>query len=258
MIGAASVLAWVMLIGFVLALPAAAVSLDATPVAGATFWWLLVSGAGNLVGLLSEYAGLRIGKVGIVAPIASTEGAIAAVIAGVAGERIAPGAGVVLGVIAVGVVLAGIAPGDPEGSEGSRRGGRATVYAVVAAVTFGVSLYAAGRVSRDVPLGIIVLPARLMGVVVLAAPLAVTRKLRLTRRALPLVLVSGICEIGGLASFSVGARHGIAVSAVLGSQFAALAALAAFVLFRERLGRIQLAGVAAIVAGVSLLTAIRA
>jgi drug/metabolite transporter (DMT)-like permease len=67
-------------------------------------------------------------------------------------------------------------------------------------------------------------------------------------------VASGVAEVVGFASFAVGARDGLAVAAVLTSQFAAIAAIAAFVLFRERLGRLQLAGVATIVVGVAALT----
>jgi multidrug transporter EmrE-like cation transporter len=45
---------------------------------------------------------------------------------------------------------------------------------------------------------------------------------------------------------------------VLGSQFAAIATVAAFFLFRERLARVQLAGVAVIAVGVAVLTALQA
>jgi drug/metabolite transporter (DMT)-like permease len=128
---------------------------------------------------------------------------------------------------------------------------------VAAAATFGVALYAAGRVAGDVPLDIAIVPARIAGVVALLVPLALFGKLRLSRPAVPLVVLSGLCEIAGLAAFTLGARHGIAVAAVIGSQFAAFAAVAAFLLFRERLSRLQLAGVVAIVAGGAVLSAVR-
>ena len=51
---------------------------------------------------------------------------------------------------------------------------------------------------------------------------------------------------------------GIAVAAVLSSQFAALAGIAAYGLFGERLSRIQLAGVVTVVVGVAVLSALRA
>ena len=63
---------------------------------------------------------------------------------------------------------------------------------------------------------------------------------------------------GALVRMNDGARHNIAVAAVLSSQFAALAAVAAYFLFRERLSRVQLVGVVTIVAGVAVLTALQA
>jgi uncharacterized membrane protein len=58
---------------------------------------LALGGAGNVLELLLTYAALRVGKVGIVASIVSTEGAIAAVLALIAGEALSPGAGVTSG-----------------------------------------------------------------------------------------------------------------------------------------------------------------
>jgi uncharacterized membrane protein len=52
--------------------------------------WIAVSGIGNVAGLLLDYAALRIGKLGFVAPILAPEGAIAALISAAAGERLAP------------------------------------------------------------------------------------------------------------------------------------------------------------------------
>ena len=55
--------------------------------------WLVIGGVGNAGGLLLVYRGLRVGKVGVVAPIASTEGAIAALIAILAGESLSAASG---------------------------------------------------------------------------------------------------------------------------------------------------------------------
>ena len=49
------------------------------------------------LGLLLMYRALRIGKVGVVAPIASTEGAIAAVFSVALGEQLTVGVAVCLG-----------------------------------------------------------------------------------------------------------------------------------------------------------------
>lgn len=253
LIGAASVLAWVMLTGIVVAGPVAA-RIGVPDALGAhELGWLGVAGLGNVAGLLMVYGALRIGKVSVVAPIASTEGALAALLAISTGETIGLESGAMLLVIAVGVALASIAPGGGSGDQL-----RATLLAAGAALSFGAGLYATGRVSESLPVAWAVMPARLLGVVAVALPLILTRKLQLTRAALPLVVVAGLCEVVGFASFAIGARHGIAISAVLASQFAALAALAAYVLFRERITRVQLVGVAGIALGVAALTALQA
>ena len=263
MIGPTQLLAWVMLIG--LAIVAPLVALEGVPdeLDAESGTWLAVAGIGNVVGLLLAYAALRLGKVGVVAPVVATQGAVAAVLAVVAGESIGAGAGLALAVIAVGVVLAGRTTGGREPAQPSDEadpGGerRALSFALGAAFAIGWSLYATARASIDLPVVWALLPSRVIGVVAVTVPLAARSGLHMTRAALPLVAVAGVCEVLGFALFALGARHGIAVSAVLASQFAAVAAVAAYFLFGERLARVQLAGVALIVVGVGVLSALEA
>lgn len=256
MIPPVSVLAWVMIVGSAASLPFAAASGVPPQLDAGLVGWLLVIGASNVGGLLLVYSALRIGKVGIVAAITSAEGAVAATIAVIAGERLAAGAALMLVLIALGVILASMSRDRDVAKR--RHNGIAVLLASGAALLFGVGLFAAGHVSTDLPLSWILLPPRLVGVVAVAAPLLLLGKLRFSREAAPYVIAAGIAEIIGLGSYTVGARHGIAISAVLGSQFAALSAIFAFFFFRERLARMQLVGVTAIVVGVSVLTALRA
>jgi len=88
LIGPASVLTWVMLVGLVVTAPALAAAGPPEGLTAVFTGWLVVSGAGNVAGLLVAYAGLRVGKVGVIAPILSTEGAVAAVISVATGERL--------------------------------------------------------------------------------------------------------------------------------------------------------------------------
>jgi drug/metabolite transporter (DMT)-like permease len=248
LVGSLRALAWVMLIGFLVVLPFAIVSAAPT---GSARWWLLVAGTGNVAGLLLEYQAVRIGKVGVVAPIASTEGAVTAVIAFAAGEPTSPVTALSLGVIAIGVVLAALEDGGDTGHP--VRTGPSVALALGAALAFGAGLYAAGHVSGSVSLAWLVLPARLVGVTILAAPLALARRIRITRQTVPFVTAAGLAEVAGYCAFAIGARHSIGVTSVLGSQFAAFSAIAAHFLFGERLRRIQVVGVIAIVIGVSTL-----
>jgi drug/metabolite transporter (DMT)-like permease len=248
LVGPLRSLAWVMLIGFVVVLPFAIASTAPT---GSARWWLLGAGAGNVMGLLLEYQAVRIGNVGVVAPIASTEGAVTALIAVAAGEPMSTATGACLAVIATGVVLAAL---EDAGSAGHPvRTGPSVALALGAALAFGLGLYAAGHVSGSVSLAWLVLPARLVGVTVLAAPLALARRVRITREAIPFVTAAGLAEVAGYCAFAIGARHSIGVTSVLGSQFAAFSAIAAHFVFGERLRGIQVVGVVAIVAGVSAL-----
>ena len=258
MIGPTQLLAWVMLIGLAITAPLAfgrgiPDGLDAE--AGA---WMAVAGVGNVAGLLFAYSALRVGKVGVVAPLVSTQGAIAALIAIIAGEHLGADVAVLLAIIAIGISLAAIAPSGEPTSGAPRADRRAVAYAVAAAVAIGWSLYAIGRVSVALPVVWALLPSRAIGVAAVTVPLVLKSGLRMTREALPLVLVAGVFEVAGFALFAFGSRHGIAVSAVLSSQFAAIAAIAAYVLFRERLSPVQLAGVVVIVAGVGTLSGIQA
>ncbi|HEY3961897.1 MAG TPA: EamA family transporter [Gaiellaceae bacterium] len=249
-----SLLATVMAVGLVISAPAAAIAGVPHGLAGSTWAWLALSGLANIAGLLCAYSALRIGKVGMVAPITSTEGAVAAVIAVIAGESLSGGTGVMLGVVALGVMLAARAPSSDDG--GRRTDLRAALFAGGAALSFGVGLYSTGRVGQSLGVAWAALPPRVVGVLVIALPLALSRRWRMTRAALPYAIVGGIFEVLGFVSYAFGARHGLAVAAVLSSQFAGIAAIVGYIVFRERLARIQVAGVATIVVGVSVLSAL--
>jgi drug/metabolite transporter (DMT)-like permease len=256
LIGSWTTLAWVMLVGLVIVGPFVLAEGRPAALDGQALGWLGIAGAGNVAGLVLVYSGMRIGKVGVVAPISSSEGAVAAVVAVAAGEHLGVATGLALAVIAAGIVLAARAPAGAE--EHERNDPKAVLFALGAACAFGSSLYATGRASVDLPVMWAVLPPRLLGVALVSIPLAFAGRLRVTREALPFVVASGAAEVAGFVSYAVGARHGIAVTAVLASQFAGLAALAATILFQERLGRVGIAGVVVIATGVAAVSALQA
>jgi drug/metabolite transporter (DMT)-like permease len=257
--GPAPVVAGVMLVGLVMTTPLALIA-SPLPADQALPWTTLVlaaiGGAANIVGLLLIYAGLRIGAVGIVSTIASTEGALAAVFAVLAGQALAAGAGLVLAVIAIGVALAA-AGGEAAIELGvaipRARALRAAAFAGAAATIFGFGLFVTGQVSRTLPPAWVIFPGRIVGVVAVAVPLFLTGRLRAPRAAIPLIVLTGITEVVGFSTYAIGARSDIALTAVLASMFAPIAAVAAFLLFRERLARLQILGIAVVVVGVAIL-----
>ena len=265
LIGAWPMLGGVMLVGFAVCLPViAATGLGPNPTTG-QIGLLVAAGISNIVGLLFAYAALRLGKVAVVAPILSTEGALGALIAILAGEALAAGTAILLAIIAAGVMLTAAETEAVEATIGALEGPdqraitlRAALLATAAAVFFGVNLYVTGRIGVELPIAWAVIPARLAGVTLVALPLLATSRLTVTREALPFVVTAGVLEVVGLAAFALGARGSIAIASVIASQFAAIAALVSVALFGERLARHQLAGVTIIASGVALLTALQA
>jgi drug/metabolite transporter (DMT)-like permease len=258
LIDSAAVLGWVMLTGFCIVVPWGLLEGIPGDLDSGTAAWLFLAGAGNLFGLLLAYSALRTGEVGIIAPIVSTEGAVAAILAVFAGEELGAGSAAILAVIAVGIALAATTAHPALEATVGRHRAAVPLLAFIAACSFGVSIYATARASAELPIAWAVAPPRILGVLFIAVPLAATARLHITRKALPLVVASGIGEVVGFALFVVGARHSVAIAAVLSSQFAAIAAVAAYFLFRERLSRLQIVGVTTIVAGVTVLTALQA
>lgn len=255
MVGPASVVGWIALVGLFATAPF--VAADGVPAGldAGTVAWLAIAGVGNIAGLLVAYAAYRIGDVSLIAPIIATEGAIAATIAFLAGEAVEAATAVTLAAIATGVSLAAMPARDP--ARRAQRPAGVVALAAAAAVCFGISLYATGHVSSRLPVAWVVLPPRVLGTLAVAVPLLLAGRLRLTRPAAPLVAVAGICEVLGFAAFALGARHSLAVAAVLSCQFAAMSAVVGYVLFRERLDRTQLGGVIVVLAGVTVLSGLR-
>ena len=159
-IGAASVVAWVMLIGLVANLAVIAVGPAPGPLGATDIAWMLMAGFGNVAGLLLEYTALRRGKVGIVTPVTSTEGAIAALLAVMAGEALGVAQAGLLAVVALGIVLAGVAPDESTPGHSKSTG---FWLAALAALSFGIGIFATGHLSASLPVGWAVLPPRLVG-----------------------------------------------------------------------------------------------
>jgi drug/metabolite transporter (DMT)-like permease len=270
-IGAWSTLAWVMLVGLIVTVPLVLLTGGSVTLSDRDLLHLVVAGIANTSGLLLVYTALRRGKVAVVGPIVSTEGAIGAVLAIIAGDPVSGAVFAILAVIAIGVVMAATErstgapdlPGDavddpPAASPPNPSAVVTALFALGAAVLFGLNLYATSRLAADLPLAWAALPARLAGVVGVTIPLVLSRRIRLTRPALPIVVFVGLAEVVGVVTFAVAARDSAAIASVIASQFAGIAAIAAFLLFRERLSRIQVAGVVVIAGGVALLAALRA
>jgi drug/metabolite transporter (DMT)-like permease len=270
-IGSWATLAWVMLLGTVVAIPATVVWGGGADIGPEAVLLLVIAGASNIIGLLLGYTALQRGKVAVIAPITSTEGAAGAVISILFGEQVATFAAVALTLIAVGVVLAstssseeslaaepgGLPVDHPVAAGHTLSAGPALPLALGSVLMFGINLYVTGRIGQTLPVVWSILPARLGGAIFIALPLFLSGRLRLTRRSAPFVVVIALAEIVGLIAYAFGARDGIAVASIMASQFGAIAAVVSVVAFGERLRRWQVIGIVMIAVGVAALAAIR-
>ncbi|MFL5778972.1 MAG: EamA family transporter [Chloroflexota bacterium] len=274
LIGSWATLGWVMLVGLAVAAPAVIVLAPSVAFTGSDLTYLVAAGISNSAGLLLVYTALRRGKVAVVGPIVSTEGAIGAVLAIIAGDPVQAATMILLATIAIGVVLAAIerplpasddlaghvapAVAAPVADEPRVSAIATAAIALGGAILFGVNLFATSRLAGDVPLVWTILPARIAGVVGVTIPLLLMGRLTISRAAIPFVVYVGLAEVAGTATYAFASTDSAPVASVISSQFAAIAAVVAFLLYGERLTRLQTAGVITIVVGVSLLAVVQA
>ena len=251
-LGAPQVVAWSSLVGLVLVGPF--VLRDGIPTNLDRNAWLLlaIAGVGNVLGFTSVFLALRVGKIGVVSPIVATQGVFAAVLAAVGGKSIEPLIAFVLLAIVVGIIIAAKSR-DPAPIP-NENNLRAALFASAGATFFGLSLFAVGMLSGLLPLAWLLLPGRAVGVLALAVPLIVASRLRVTKATAPLLALVGICDIAGITMYAIGAQQNIAVTAVVASQMAPMAAVLSYFIFGERLGKGQIVGLVVILSGVTVLS----
>jgi drug/metabolite transporter (DMT)-like permease len=255
-IGAEAALAWVYLVGVAIVVPLA-VLVDGGPSGGARAWTYAVVGVvGAVSSLYFMYAALGRGPVALVMPLTAAQGGLAAIVAVAAGEPLHVVAAVALAAMMAGMYLAMRRPRQPERSEAHSRA--AVVLAALSAATAAFALFASPRAARDLGTLWMLAALRIGGVLGVTVPTALTGRLRVPRGVVPFVVFSGCADAGAFGTYIYAAKaDGIVVPAVVSSQYAAVSAVLAAVLLGERLTRVQLVGVVAILAGVAVVTAVQ-
>ena len=253
-IGPESTLGWVGIGGAVVITPIALVY-GIKPGTDWVDWALVAIGAiGSVVGLRFAYKALSQGKVGVVVAITSTEGAIAAIIGFLLGAPfgLLPALGIALAT--AGVAAVGLGRHSADTAESVRDSRRAAVNASVAAAVFGSSLYVSGDVASRVGPPWVVMGARWLGILTMALPQLARGKFSAARPAMFFGLLAGALESCGFLGFLWGAQTNIGIAAVVATQYATIATLISWLVLKERLSRIQVGGIAAVVVGVVVLS----
>lgn len=214
--------------------------------------WAVLAGLGNGVGTAFLYRGLSSGRMGVVAPVSGVGAAVLPVGAGLLlGER--PGvvvwAGLVLAVPAIWLVSR--EPGRPEDVVGGRAAG--LLDGVLAGAGFGTLFVALAQISEGAGLWPLVLN-QAVAIGVVAAVATGLRRPWAPRQPLAWIgLVSGLLGATSTALFLVATRYGyLAVTAVITSLYPAFTVVLAALLLRERVHRVQGAGLALCAGAVAL------
>jgi drug/metabolite transporter (DMT)-like permease len=253
-LGGPSALAWIFGVGLVVILPIALV--HGIPDASAGAWaWAMVASGGSLAGLAMLFTALQYGRVGLVSATISSQGAFASIYAAIGGESLHPLAFVAIAVSATGTFVL-IGAGGPVAPARERRG---ILLALGAASFTGISLFAASRGGEGIGADWVVTCVRVSSVAAVLVPLAVAKRLKSPRGVVVPILIAGVGEVAAFGAYIAASdRIGVAVPAVIASQFALIAATVGWFVLGEKLGPRQIAGAGAILAGVTALTILQA
>jgi uncharacterized membrane protein len=217
--------------------------------------WAAGGGAIGLLALASFYRGLAGGAMSVIAPVSATAAAVPLAVGLARGERPSALAGAGVALAIGGVVLASREP-----AQGAFGGGRLTAgfgFAVLAALGFGFFFVAVDAASEG---GASVLWVTLVlrtasSALVLAAVLAVRPRLPRRPATLGVLLAVGALDMSANASFAAASTRGlVGVVSVLASLYPVVVVVLARTVLKERIARVQQAGVLLALAGVALIS----
>jgi drug/metabolite transporter (DMT)-like permease len=233
----------------------------------ATGWrpwgWGIVAGVLNMFATLALYRSFEIGKMSVVAPISSSYAALTMMLDAVTGERLTPVrlAGLVLILLGVIIVARGqeipddanpIEPGNP----GKKHLG--VKWAFVAAFGYGLLFWVLGV--RAVPLLGSAQTVWVIRLTCVVLSFAVAGTLRRSA-ALPdkgakwPILGMGLLDTSAYVLNNYGMRlEQVSVVTVLSSLYGAVTVGLAATILKERISRVQSAGIVAIFAGIGLIS----
>jgi drug/metabolite transporter (DMT)-like permease len=212
---------------------------------------VLAGGVCQGLGIRCFATALRGGAVGVLTGLLSLMGGVAAILSVLSGDTLSWAVTAGLALASVGGVILVAAPGQRASAASVR-------LTLVAVVLNGASLWLLSLGDLGLALSLF---AFNLGALATICMLEVVRgdPIRLSERdSRPhLLLLAAVLGVFGLAAFAVGADAGSpAVTAVLATQFAAVAAIGGVLAFGERMSARQLAGLATLIAGVSVVAAL--
>jgi uncharacterized membrane protein len=207
------------------------------------------AGIAELVGFAFLYRGLAIGEMTAVAPLAALAAVLPVAVAIGAGERIA-------GVQAAGMLLAIAGSALTSAEPGGRGVARGAVLGLGAALCFGAFFVLLGEAGEaGGPAAVLAGRAASVAALVLVIVSLPAKGARPDRRDGVVIAALGALDVAANLAYAGAALHGPgATTAVLASLYPITTVLLARAVLHERLGGIRLAGVAAVLGGVGLIS----
>lgn len=276
-----AVVLWSQVAGLVALLVVLAPLTTGGPSADALLWGA-AAGAVVTVGLVVYFRGLARARMGVVTPVTAVVTATLPVCVGLAaGER--PSSVALAGVLVALTAVAAVSLAPPHAAHAGPAGPLApasagvaqappaapaprvrtrvgpapgVVEALVAGVGFGLYFVCMDRAGSGAVVWPLVASTATSLVLLAAAAVATGRPWRPARAAAPIIVASGLCAAAASLAFLLAVRQGLlSLVSVLASLSPAVTVALARLLMAERMSRVQLAGLAAAVAGVGLIAA---
>ncbi|MGD9734187.1 MAG: EamA family transporter [Solirubrobacterales bacterium] len=222
----------------------------------ADFAWGAAAGLGGALGIVFLYRGLSRGRMSVVAPVSGVGAALIPVVVGIAGGEQPPTlvwAGIALALPAI-YLIPQVSP-EQEGSAGGPPQPSAAGDGVLAGIGFGVLFALIGQMGEDsgfLPLSV----TQLVNGAAVALAAVALRQQWLPRGPgkLP-VYALGLLAMAGSVLFLLATRQGLlTVVSVIASLYPASTVALAAVFLGERLGRLQIVGLAIAAAAVTLVS----
>lgn len=210
----------------------------------------LLCGVVGTVGLAALYSALALGPMGVVAPIAALSGIVPVVVGLARGERPEP-----IQLLGIALAIAGVflAARHRDGS-GERIHPRAAALALIAALMLGLLVVLLDAGGREDPAWTVLL-VRVGALLLLSLALLVRRpSFEMDRGQFGTLLAVGVMDNAANLLFVLASQRGLlSLIAVLASLYPVATVLLARAVLHERLGRMQVFGVAMALGGVALI-----
>jgi drug/metabolite transporter (DMT)-like permease len=218
---------------------------------GGYFFAGVLAGLSGYVGLISLYAGLSTGRMGVVSPISSLGALIPLAYAIVIkGDHLST----ILSIGVAAALLGGFLASGPEVSQGLSL--KPVLFALSAAIFFGLALVFMAIGSQSSAL----MTMTMMRTTTLIIGIGIFARYRhvggLGKTELPVLVFIGVADFAANLLLGVATTKGlVSLAMVLGSLYPIATALLAYKFLHERLHKVQYVGVVFAVIGVALISA---